>query len=255
MEPRAQSIRPSLARLGAVGALAGIAAEIVAAAGHPSTVQPNDSAGAFLEYARSGSWIVVHLGQLGGALLVGLAVVVLALSMRHDGRGAGALAVAGAIGAALGLAVFAVQMAVDGFGLKAGFDAWVAAQDPNSRAAAFIATDVIRSLEKGLDAVFSLLNGVSLVAIGSAILLGRRYALGLGAAAIVAGTDLAISGWLTALTGFSPEAAAVAAPAQLVFLLFLIGSAIGLLSASRSGAIRHREEIRTAPASAAPAPA
>ena len=249
-----RSIPPSLARLAAVGAVAGILAEVVASAGHPAAVQPNDSAGVFLEYARSGSWIVVHLGQLGGALLVGLAVVVLALSMRRDGRGAGGLAVAGAVAASVGLAVFAVQMAVDGFGLKAGFDAWVAAQDPTVRAAAFIATDVIRSLEKGLDAIFSLLNGVSLLAIGTAILVGRRYALGLGAAAIVAGTGLAVSGWLTAMTGFSPEAKAVAAPAQLALLLFLVGSAVALLSASRSGAARSQPVPTVSPV-ATPAPA
>jgi hypothetical protein len=232
MSPSA-AIRPSLARLGAIAAMSGIAVEIVAAVGHPSSVQPNDSAAVFAEYAKSTSWGVVHLGQFVGAVLVGLAVIVVAISMRRDGRGAAGFALAGAITALLGLAVFAVQMAVDGVALKAAIDAWIGAADPAAKASAFVVADVVRSLEKGLDGIFGLLNGASLVAIGFAILLGRRFSLALAPLAIVAGVGLAACGWLTALTGFSVEAASVAGPAQIALLAFLVGSAVQLASAAR----------------------
>jgi hypothetical protein len=226
-------IGPALARLGAAAAIGGIAVEIVAAAGHPSRVQPNDSPAVFAEYAASSSWAVVHLGQFVGAVLVGFAVIVVASSMRRDGRGAAGFAVAGAVAAVLGLAVFAVQMAVDGVALKAAIDAWVAAPDPAAKSSAFVVADVVRSLEKGLDGVFGLLNGASLVSIGVAILASRRFSLALAPLAIVAGVGLLASGWLTALTGFSPEAAAFAGPAQIALLAFLVGGAVQLASASR----------------------
>jgi hypothetical protein len=231
---RTPSIPPAVARLGAVAALVGLVVEVAASAAHPSSVQPNDSARVYVEYAAASAWIPIHLGQLAGALLVGLALVLVAGSMRRDGRAASAFAVVGAMAGLLAMAVFTVQMAVDGLALKAGFDAWAAATDPAGRASAFMTTEVVRALEKGLDAIFGLANGVALVSTGLAILLGRRYALGLAALAISAGVGLSITGWLTALTGFSPQAAAVAGPTQLALLLFLVGSAVALARVSRA---------------------
>jgi hypothetical protein len=228
------SVSSSVARFGAAAALVGLAVEIAASVAHPSTVQPNDSARVYVEYARASAWIPIHLGQLAGALLVGLALVIVAASMRRDRRAASAFAVVGAVAGLIAMAVFTVQMAVDGLALKAGFDAWTAAVDPAARASAFTTTEVVRALEKGLDGIFGITNGVALVSTGLAILLGRRYSLGLGTVAVVAGVGLTITGWLTALTGFSPEAAAVAGPTQVALLLFLVGSAVALARASRT---------------------
>src|SRR4051794_6935092 len=115
------SLRPPLARLAAAAAIAGILIELGAAMGHPSHVQPNDSARVFAEYAESQIWVQVHLAQFLGSLLVGSAILLIAMSMRGDRRGAPAFAFIAALTGVLALAVFAVQMAVDGVALKAAF--------------------------------------------------------------------------------------------------------------------------------------
>jgi hypothetical protein len=243
-------LRPSLARFAAVAALAGLVIEVVAAVAHPSHVQPNDSPNVFIEYAASPVWVQVHLAQFLGSLLVGAAIVLVAFSMRSDRSGAAAFAFVAALAGVLSLAVFAVQMAVDGVALKAAFDAWVAATDPVQKAAAFGVAEVVRSLEKGLDGIFTILNGVSLAAVGVAILLGRRYSVVLGVLGAVAGVALTISGWLTATTGFSPEAGTVAGPAEIALILFLVGAAISLTRTS-FGARRSRSaSLVAAPAGA-----
>jgi hypothetical protein len=45
---------------------------------------------------------------------------------------------------------------------------------------------------------------------------------------IVAGAGLIGSGWMTALTGFSPEAASLAGPTMLAAIAFVLGTSVSM---------------------------
>ena len=217
----------SLLRLGAIAGLMGLAVQLVSGLAHPSSVQPNDSPAVFREYAASTTWVPVHLGQLLGAFLIGLAIVVLVRSMRDDRGASGAFSLLSAVAVVIALAVFAVQMAVDGIALKAAVDTWVAAPDV-AATVAFAIADATRALEKGLDAIFSLTFGTAFLTAGLAIATGHRYPRWLGVIGIVAGAGLIGSGWMTALTGFSPEAASLAGPTMLAAIAFVLGTSVSM---------------------------
>jgi hypothetical protein len=238
----------SQARLGAIAGVAGLVIQLGAGLAHPSSVQPNDSPAVFREYAASSAWIPVHLAQFLGAFLVGLAVITLVRSMRDDGGASGALSLVAEVAAVVALAVFAVQMALDGVALKAAVDAWVAAPEPAASGVAFAIADATRSLEKGLDAMFSISYGGAVLAAALAITAGRRYPWWLGVIGIVAGAGLIGSGWMTALTGFSPEAASLAGPTLLAGMAFVVGMAVVLLRPAPGGATRAGSRAVAAPA-------
>ena len=52
---------------------------------HPHQEYANDSAAAFHEYAHSEDWVLVHLGQYVGVLLVAIGLVAVATSPRGAG--------------------------------------------------------------------------------------------------------------------------------------------------------------------------
>jgi hypothetical protein len=91
----------------------GVLLQVIADQLHPAHTHPNDSAAAFAGYARSDTWVSVHIGQFLGTLRV-----------------------------------FTVQMAVDGAALKAAVGVWSHAADADKPTAVLMADD-IRSIEKG----------------------------------------------------------------------------------------------------------
>ena len=226
IHPRVAKGHDSNLRLGAASGVLGVAVQLVAAALHPSRVPPNDSAAVFLEYAASNVWTAVHIAQFGGALLIALAFVALAVSLPRVGP-TGALAVVGGAAALLAASVFAVQMAVDGVALKGAIDGWVTAQ-PAERAAAFLVADSVRDVEKGLSGFFNLLNGVTLLTLGLAVAASLRSASVLGWFGVVAGIGFMSGGVAAAHTGFSPEAAQILSPAVLSSAVFLAGICVSL---------------------------
>ena len=94
--------------------------------------EANDHHDVFAEYADSGSWTVVHLGQFAGMaiFLAGL----LALSSAVDGP-ARLTARFGAAAATATLALYAALQAVDGVALKQAVTAWASAPRPRRRRA------------------------------------------------------------------------------------------------------------------------
>lgn len=209
-------------RAGAGAVLAGLASQVPLGALHPHREPPNDSVAAFREYAHSQDWVLVHLGQFLGLLLVTVGLVALAgILARHRGP-AGFLGLAAAVTALVSAAVFAVQMAVDGVALKAAVDAWQAAV-PGDQAAAYRVADSVRSIEKGLSALFNLTNGLTLLTLGVGLVLGGDLGRRLGWLAAAAGVGLLAVGVLTAQTGFSHRASSVALPATGIFLVFAAG--------------------------------
>jgi hypothetical protein len=215
-------------RAAAAAGVLGLVLEVAMDHLHPASAQPNDTVAAFREYSRSRDWTAVHLGQLAAALLIMATLVTLArLGARQTGM-AGALSVGGGVTAVLYAAVFAVQMAVDGVALKAAVHAWVSAPVGTDRTAAFLVADGLRSLEKGLDGVFQVLSGLTLLGLGLSIVLGRWLPRWLGWVATVAGAGTVAGGVVTAHTGFSPTASAVLAGPSLLIAVFLIGACVCL---------------------------
>lgn len=62
-------------RIGTASLALGLAIAVIFEALHPARENPNDDPQVFAEYARSGDWITIHLGQLAGALLLILGLV------------------------------------------------------------------------------------------------------------------------------------------------------------------------------------
>jgi hypothetical protein len=217
-----------LLRLGAVLAVVGLLLQVPLSFWHPHQADPNDSAGAFAEYAQSNNWVLVHIGQFTGALLITLGLVALARHLSRQPGITGALAILGGAAAVLVAAVFAVQMAVDGVALKATIDAWTIADGSADKAAAFLVADGIRSLEKALSGFFHLCNGVTLLALGLALATGRGFPRWLGWVGAAAGTAFLVEGVVVAQTGFSHQAANIALVPTVLLPVFLIGVAVAM---------------------------
>jgi hypothetical protein len=219
------SAERALLRIGAVTAVLGMVVQVVMDLLHPSGADPNDSAAAFAEYARSGDWAYVHLGQFLGTLLIVLTLVALSRPLSRQPGIAGALASVGAVTAVLVAAVFAVQMAVDGVALKGAIDAWAGATSAAERATAFQVADGIRWVEKALSSFFHLTNGLTLLALGLSVALGDRYRSWLGWVGALAGVGFLAGSVTVARTGFSAEADRILLPALLLSAVFVLGAA------------------------------
>lgn len=211
-------------RFGTTALVAGLLSQLPLGALHPHREHPNDSVAAFSEYAHSQDWVLVHLGQFLGLLLATLGLVAVASVLARRRGAAGVLGLVAGTTAVVSAAVFAVQMAVDGVALKAAIDAWQSASGATDQAAAYQVADAVRSVEKGLSALFNLLNGITVVTLGLGLTLGRGPGRRWGWLGAVAGIGLATVGVLTALTGFSDAASAVALPATLAFAVFSVAT-------------------------------
>jgi hypothetical protein len=215
---------PARLRLGATAMAVGLLGQVPLGALHPHQEYANDSAAAFHEYAHSGDWVLVHLGQYLGVLLVAVGLVAVATSLPRQRGPAGFLGVVAAVTAVTSAAVFAVQMAVDGVALKAAVDAWVSAPTAAEQDVAYRVGESVRSLEKGLSALFNLTNGVTMLSLGAALALtpGRRW---LGGVATVAGSGLVAVAVITAHAGFSHGATALMLPTTAALSVFTAGVA------------------------------
>src|SRR4051794_38777008 len=232
VDVRAVTDRPpaegALLRLGAVAAVLGVLLELAMSFLHPSKADPNDSAAAFVEYARSGDWQYVHIGQFLGTLFIVLALVALSRPLTRQPGLAGALATVGAVTAVLVAAVFAVQMAVDGVALKGAIDTWSRASTAVDRATTFQAAEPIGGAGKALSSFFHLLNGLTLLTLGLSVALGQGRRRWLGWVGAVSGAGFLAGALIVSRTGFSADADRVLLPSLLLSAVFLLGSALGM---------------------------
>jgi hypothetical protein len=109
----------------------------------------NDHIATFTNYAHSGDWAAVHLGQFvsEAVLLAGLLVLFFALNVSQGTpRWLGFFA---AIAAGVDLALAGVVYAVDGVALKQAVDAWTSAPAAQ-QAARFASAEAVRWLEWGV---------------------------------------------------------------------------------------------------------
>src|SRR5919109_3549516 len=109
----------------------------------------NNHPAVFAEYADSGIWKAVHVGQFGSAaiLLAGLLTLFFALDVQAGpARWAGRF---GAASAVVALALYGVLQAVDGVGNKQVDDAWVSATGAE-KTARLASAEAMRWLEWGV---------------------------------------------------------------------------------------------------------
>ena len=210
----------SMLRLGAIAGVIGVVAQIWLAGLHAGTVDPNDSVRVFQQYAASGIWTLVHVGQYAGTFLIALSLLTVTRAMDRETGVAGTFRSMAAIAITTVIAIFAVQMAVDGVALRETILAWTVAA-PADKAAAFLVADGVRWIEKGLSAFFHLNNGTALVALGIAVVTGRTFARWIGAFGILGGLGTIAGGLIGAQTGFSPQSASILGPSTLVAAVFL----------------------------------
>lgn len=222
-----------LMRVGALAGIGGAVLQVWLGGLHAGHSDPNNSAHVFEEYAVSDIWTLVHIGQYVGAFLIIVALMALYRSLGSERGVARAMASIGMLASVAVLAVFAVQMAVDGIALREAVRTWVEAPTPADRSAAFMVAESVRWLEKGLSGIFHLNNGMAMLSFGLAIAAGRTYARWIGAFAIVAGVSFIAGGVVTAHSGFSMEAATVLSPASLGLAAFIL--AIGVAMWRRAG--------------------
>ena len=157
----------------------------------------------FENYAASGNWAAIHLGQFiaSAVLLAGLLVLFFALNvsegMQHW------VGFLGAVSAGVALALAAVLYAVDGVALKQAVDAWASAP-AREKATRLASAEVIRWLEWGTNSYWNFMQGLALLLYATVIVWTARVSRLLGLLMGVSGLAFIVLGWLTGTYGFTP---------------------------------------------------
>jgi hypothetical protein len=201
-----------------LGVLLSAVAEVI----HPHHEPANNHHRVFAEYAASTAWTWVHYLQFGAALTVIIGFLLLHAAITAYGHDSLLARLGSATGVAT-LAVFAVNMAVDGVALKQSVDAWAAAP-PNEEAARYASAESVRWLEWGANAFFQILLGTTVILFGLAIVRTAVVATSTGYIATGAGIGLVANGILTGFDGFA--ATPLAPISMLLFLLASTGIAV-----------------------------
>ena len=189
-------------RLAATLAFAGFAVSVIAGLFHADTASANDHPATFAEYARSGIWTAVHLGQFAGmALLISGLLVLLVVLKAPEGAMAWA-ARFGVASAVAALALYASLQAVDGVALKHAVDAWAAAAEPE-KPARFATAEGIRWLEWGMRSYQSFVLGAALLLTGAVVVGARRVSGLIGYLMALSGLAYVAQGWIVGAEGFS----------------------------------------------------
>ncbi|AXJ08592.1 DUF4386 family protein [Arthrobacter sp. PM3] len=190
-------------RLAGTLAFAGFAVSLVAGLFHADTASANDHPATFAEYARSGIWTAVHLGQFAGMALLIAGLLVLLVVLQAPGGAMDWTARFGAVAAVSALALYAALQAVDGVALKHAVDAWAAAAEAD-KSARFAVAEGIRWLEWGMRSYQSFLLGAALVLAGAVVVSARRVSRPIGYLMALSGLAYLAQGWIIGTEGFTP---------------------------------------------------
>ncbi|CAG1003325.1 MAG: hypothetical protein OIN86_02425 [Candidatus Methanoperedens sp.] len=210
-------------RLSATLLFVGVLLSFLAGIFHPERENANNHTAAFAEYASSGNWTAIHLGQFAGMMVIiaGLLVLYFALNV-HSGM-AGWVARFAAISAVVALALYGVLQAVDGVALKHA-DAWVNAPDAE-KAVRFAGAESIRWLEWGVRSYQSFMLGLSFVLFATVIVWTARIPRPIGYLMGLSGLAYIVLGWVIGSEGFS----ATGRIPNLLGIILVLGWSIWLL--------------------------
>jgi hypothetical protein len=247
-------VRPVAPRTGALLLALGVVTSIIGNSLHPSREDPMDNPRVFQEYAQSDGWITAHLGQFAGYLFAFAGLVVLSQLLLGERARAAVAAHLGFAAATASVAVAAVLQAVDGIALKALVDHWAQAAGPQ-QAVAFGAAESVRWLEIGINSLFRLLQGTTLVVVGLALVLSDRFPRWLGWLGIICGLALVLRGIAVAFVGFdlsNPAYLATSVVTSLpVTLLNVWMAAVAIFMWRRSPHVPGQPDGHSGPATAA----
>jgi hypothetical protein len=205
MQPKTEYERP-LFRMGAVAFIVGLVIAFGSTMLHPSSEDPTDHFRVFAEYAKSNTWIAVHIGQFAGGMLIfagGFVALYRFLVKSSESGLVSALAWLGLATAILTASTLVILQAVDGISLKRAVDSWATAPQAE-KVATFHVAEGIRWIEIGANSMFRILQGATGIIFGVAIAINLgafpRWVGGIG---IFAGILTMIVGMLVAYTGFA----------------------------------------------------
>ena len=174
----------------------------------------------FTRYADSGAWVAAHLVQFAGILLGLAGLFVLARALRPEAPHLAALAGAGAVATA---ATLAVVQAVDGVALKQAVDAWVDAA-PAEEVTRFGNAETVLWTGWGVQSFFYAVLGLTLVLLGVAVAVSRRFGSWIGSVAVAAGSLSLAIGIDVAYRGSETEFYELSSVGyQLLVLVFVVG--------------------------------
>lgn len=192
----------ALFRTGAISMVLGLLLGIGVSPFHGGT-PPEDLQAILPQIAANDYWVVVHLAQFVGDVLMLFGFVALYRSI-IEGASTGAspaLARMGIVVAVVAEGVYAVNQAVDGIANKFVAQEWVSAA-PAEKADAFRLADAVRHIEIGTSSLWALSWGITLLLFGLALALGRAYPRFLGWIAIAVGASQVVSALSLAYNGF-----------------------------------------------------
>jgi hypothetical protein len=172
----------------------------------------------FAEYANSGIWTAVHLGQFlsMSILLAGLFGLSLSLDVENaTARTASRLCAACAV---VALALYGALQAVDGVANKQADVAWISASAPE-KTARFASAEAIRWIEWGLRSYQDIAMGLALLLIVAAIVRTAWIPRALGYLVGLSGVAYLAQGWVVGAEGFS------ATESILIVLAWVLGLA------------------------------
>jgi hypothetical protein len=208
-------------RLSATLLLVGQLLYIVVTLLHPGREAANNHPAVFAEYAGSGTWTAVHLGQFAAVaiLLAGLLALFFALDVQ-----AGRASWAGRFGAASAaatLALYGVVQAVDGVALKQAVNAWAGAPEAE-QAARFASAEAIRWLEWGVRSYQDYALGLALLLFAAAVARSAGVPRPIAYLMGLSGLTYLAQGWVLSSEGFSPTHTTLIVLAYVLTLAWMI---------------------------------
>ncbi len=217
-------------RTGSTLLLGGLVAEYVVTSFHPAHENPNDHHAVFAEYAASGNWIAVHLGQFAAGLVVIAGIITLLRALRPTTGTA--LVTRVAEGAAiLTASMIAVLQGIDGFTLKHAVDS-LAAGPPGMHDAAFHDAEIVRWIEWAAAGYFRITLGVTVVLLSVAIVRSRALPRWSALLTLLAGVAFIADGITVGTDGFTGGVSNLVA--WVAFILFAVIATIAAWWRDRS---------------------
>lgn len=177
-------------RVGAGCLVAGVLLTVLFTLMHPSRVDPADSPAVFVEYAESDAWLTVHLGQLVGTLLL-LAGLIVLFGQLSDRPRVRLMAWTGIASAIVTAVIISILQGVDGVSLKHMSDLY-AERGADPASPAFFGAEAVRWVEVGINAVYRMFLGMTMLLAGLVIARDGMYPRWFGWLGVV----LAIAAWM-----------------------------------------------------------
>ncbi|MGN6624640.1 MAG: hypothetical protein ACTHKK_10910 [Candidatus Nitrosocosmicus sp.] len=200
-----------LIKTGAIGFIAGIIIFLISSVFHPAREPADNRPLVFAEYAKSDSWIAVHLGQFVGYMLIYVVGFVALYRFLYQSQfGIPKLLVQiGLIMTIITASLLAFLQEVDGISLKMAVDSWSTSARGIEKISIFHVAEGIRWIEIATNSFSRILHGAVAIIFGTAIITtvaSKKSSLiprWNGAIGIFAGIVTIITGISTGYLGFA----------------------------------------------------